>query len=233
MMGGFHVLCIRTLVLGASAAAALRLSPSAGATILAGGVHRQTDFVPPALVAALRQDLAGLAAAGRFNVGASYSSDGAKDDLRSALTCRPIAGVDQGDDPGDTDAFWELHGALDSARVQLGSLLGRELRSGMEAVYVLYPEGGYYRRHVDSVEGVDSGGSGQRAVSFICYLNEPGWSASDGGMLRVFDSAGGERVREDLPPESGSLVLFDSKRVSHEVLPTRRQRACLVGWFRA
>ena len=59
------------------------------------------------------------------------------------------------------------------------------------------------------------------------------WSASDGGMLRVFDSAGGERVREDLPPESGSLVLFDSKRVSHEVLPTRRQRACLVGWFRA
>ena len=37
---------------------------------------------------------------------------------------------------------------------------------------------------------------------------------------------------QELLPQSGSLVLFDSKRVWHEVLPTLRERACLVGWYR-
>ena len=60
-------------------------------------------------------------------------------------------------------------------------------------------------------------GSGQRALSFICYLTKTGrrWTSSDGGTL-CLDT--GERVL----PESGSLVLFDSKRVWHSVEPTRR-----------
>ena len=32
-------------------------------------------------------------------------------------------------------------------------------------------------------------------------------------------------------PHGGTLVLFDSVAVEHEVTPTRRERWALVGWF--
>ena len=42
---------------------------------------------------------------------------------------------------------------------------------------------------------------------------------------------GGERIR-DVTPEAGTLVLFDSVSVSHEVMPTtRRERFACSGWF--
>ena len=42
---------------------------------------------------------------------------------------------------------------------------------------------------------------------------------------------GGERVR-DVAPEGGTLVLFDSVSVPHEVMPTlRRERFACSGWF--
>ena len=44
----------------------------------------------------------------------------------------------------------------------------------------------------------------------------------------IFDI--GEEACEYLP-ESGALALFDSTALEHEVLPTRRERTCLVGWF--
>ena len=60
-------------------------------------------------------------------------------------------------------------------------------RPGIEASYVVYPTGGYYRRHIDAVEGIDPQGSGRRCVSFICYLNAPGsWL---GGKSRPFPHA--------------------------------------------
>ena len=41
---------------------------------------------------------------------------------------------------------------------------------------------------------------------------------------------GGERART-ISPEAGTLVLFDSVAVPHEVLPTRRERFAVNGWF--
>ena len=42
---------------------------------------------------------------------------------------------------------------------------------------------------------------------------------------------GGERVR-DIAPRAGTLVLFDSVSVPHEVLPTRgTERFACSGWF--
>ena len=42
---------------------------------------------------------------------------------------------------------------------------------------------------------------------------------------------GGERVR-DIAPEGGTLVLFDSVSMPHEVLATRgRERYACSGWF--
>ena len=42
---------------------------------------------------------------------------------------------------------------------------------------------------------------------------------------------GDEDAPQDLLPEGGSLAVFDSKRVWHEVAPTARERSCVVGWF--
>jgi SM-20-related protein len=153
------------------------------------------------------------------------SSNGENDDLRAALTCRPNV---------ESDAFDVLYEQLETVREELEIIIGRPLSSGIEATYVIYPVGGFYKRHIDSLEGIDPGGSGRRSISFICYLPdpEPAWTPDDGGQLRVFSSdvPGSDFV--DLLPESGSLVLFDSKSVWHEVMPTQRERACLVGWFR-
>lgn len=203
------------------------LSPGAASSVLDGGVHVEAQFVPPELISELRSELAAKGAAGQFATTSSFSSDGQEDDLRAAMTCKPDLG---------SAAFSRLYERLDVVREELARRLGRELARGMEATYVVYPHGGYYRRHVDSLAGVDVGGSGSRSVSFICYLNEPGWTEHDGGQLRIYSHGGrfglSESAHVDVLPECGSLVLFDSKLVSHEVLPTRRERACLVGWMR-
>ena len=65
-------------------------------------------------------------------------------------------------------------------------------------------------------------------MSFICYLTEDDWSKEDGGSLVTYED---ERPNAEFLPSSGSLVLFDSLAVEHEVRPTNRERACLVGWF--
>ena len=33
-------------------------------------------------------------------------------------------------------------------------------------------------------------------------------------------------------PRAGTLLLFMSEEIEHEVLPTRRDRASIAGWFR-
>ena len=182
------------------------------------------DFLPPALVGGLRLDLQSLAKAGRFERAESFSSDGSADNLRSALKARPIV---RGSEVGDTEAFWMLHDRIQTMRRELETIFKRKLAEGMEVMYVIYPEGGYYKRHLDSAAGVDMQGTGKRSVSFIIYLNPPGWDTKNGGQLRVY----GDHDVRDVYPESGSVVVFDSKTNWHEVMETRKERACLVGFL--
>ena len=100
-----------------------------------------------------------------------------------------------------------LHDRIQTMRRELEPLFKRKLAEGMEVMYVIYPEGGYYKRHLDSAAGVDMQGTGKRSVSFIIYLNPPGWDTKNGGQLRVY----GDHDVRDVYPESGSIVVFDSK----------------------
>lgn len=86
-----------------------------------------------------------------------------------------------------------------------------------------YAPGGGYARHVDRFED-DSA----RVLSCVLYLNDA-WTPADGGQLRLFPPAGD--VVEILP-EAGTLVTFLSDGFPHEVLPARRERWSVTGWFR-
>ena len=63
------------------------------------------------------------------------------------------------------------------------------------------------------------------------YIRIERGAAEDGGELRI--STAQHEATRDIWPESGRLVIFDSKQVWHEVLPCFRERSCVVGWFRS
>lgn len=97
---------------------------------------------------------------------------------------------------------------------------------GFEAHFALYPEGSFYRRHLDRFAD-----AAHRTVTCIQYLND-GWQPEDGGALRIYlpDQAGGES-HVDVMPEGGSAVIFLSGEFEHEVLPAKRERLSLTGWY--
>jgi SM-20-related protein len=94
----------------------------------------------------------------------------------------------------------------------------------LELHYALYPPGKGYVRHLDQFRGKH-----ERRVSCVLYLNEA-WCEEDGGALRIFVGDGVDY--EDIMPCGGTLVTFLSDRFEHEVLPARRPRCSLTGWYR-
>jgi SM-20-related protein len=116
----------------------------------------------------------------------------------------------------------ELLGALEQVRL----MLNREAFLGLfdlEMHYAWYPPGAGYARHIDQPRG-----SGQRRISLVLYLN-PRWGAYDGGELKIVDDLGRDRHIE---PAGGRLAVFLTAGREHEVMPTRRDRLSLTGWFR-
>jgi SM-20-related protein len=111
---------------------------------------------------------------------------------------------------------------------QLRLTLNRTLQLGLfefESHFARYPAGAFYARHIDQLHG-DS----RRKLSCVLYLNE-NWKPEDGGELRFYlgdDSA----EFEDMLPQGGRLVVFLSGRFAHEVLPAKRERLSLAGWFK-
>lgn len=105
--------------------------------------------------------------------------------------------------------------------------LNRRLFLGLfdyEACHALYRNGARYRRHRDRFSR-----SGRRILTLVSYLNE-GWREGDGGELRVHLPDGGIEV---VAPLAGRAVVFLSDRFPHEVLPARKERRSIAGWFRS
>ena len=91
----------------------------------------------------------------------------------------------------------------------------------LECHYAVYPPGAGYVRHLDR-----SPVGAERVVSVVLYLNDS-WVEGDGGALVLHV----EPVVEVLP-RSGTLAVFLSERIEHEVRPAGRSRLSLAGWFR-
>ena len=130
--------------------------------------------------------------------------------------------VDDQDHDAPCHAYFER---LDALR----SELNRGLSLGLfeyEGHYAVYPAGSFYRKHLDQFQN-DS----HRTLTCILYLNE-GWSSDDGGMLRLYLDETRPELFIDILPQAGTLVTFLSSRFWHEVLPAKRERMSLTGWYK-
>jgi SM-20-related protein len=165
--------------------------------------------------AALREEAIALQSGGALHAAGTGRGAGRQE---GALRGDATAWVDAAS-CGPATAAWLA--AMDSLRIALNRrlLLGME---ELEAHFACYPPGAGYARHRDRFADDDA-----RVLSLVCYLN-PGWPADAGGALRLHLPEG---VR-DVPPTQGTLVLFLSSDIEHEVLPAARERWSLAGWFR-
>lgn len=94
-----------------------------------------------------------------------------------------------------------------------------------ECHFAHYPQGAFYQRHLDAFKGRTN-----RVLTTVFYLNQD-WGSDEGGELLLYDESG-THLLESVAPENGTLLVFLSDRFPHEVLPTRRDRYSIAGWFR-
>ena len=177
------------------------------------------EFLPPAEVAALRQELFALRAAGAFRPAAVSRQHRLAPAIRSDL----IHWIEE-DEAGKATRAWF------SRLEQLRRTFNRVAYLGLmelEAHFAIYEAGAHYARHLDRFRD-----DGRRVVTTILYLNED-WRPQDGGALRLWLDEDGREEPIDVLPAGGTLVLFLSGRFWHEVLPARRARLSLTGWFLA
>lgn len=111
---------------------------------------------------------------------------------------------------------------------ELQSYLNRRLFLGLfsfESHFAIYGENDFYKRHVDAFKG-----QANRVLSLVVYLN-PHWNTEDGGELVLYENDSDmEGIR--ILPGFGTIVAFLSEEFPHEVLPARRNRYSIAGWFR-
>lgn len=125
-------------------------------------------------------------------------------------------------EPGQCAAGDRYLAMLNDLRGQLNQALYLGLED-YEGHFALYPPGTFYQKHLDRFRDDD-----RRAVSAVFYLNSD-WLPEQGGALRLYLADGREL---DVLPEAGTLVLFLSADLPHEVLPATRERLSLTGWLR-
>ena len=91
-----------------------------------------------------------------------------------------------------------------------------------ECHYAKYTQGDFYKKHVDAFKGRSN-----RVFTTILYLNSP----KKGGELVIYKPKSKD-IEVVIKPTAGTLVLFESERFVHEVLPAVDNRYSIAGWFR-
>lgn len=188
------------------------------------------NFLPDSLQEQLRQDVSTLRQTNHFNVAkiGQDSTNTLNENIRVAETC--FLGPNKLQDV-PSEARNKLYEILDQARSDLPGTLDPNLT---ELLYAYYPSGGFYRRHRDAVPG---SASVLRSYSLLLYLNKD-WTPKDGGQLLLHLDTGGDFLPEgeepnfvEVAPKGGTLVLFESDKIPHEVMDTNAERLAVVGWY--
>lgn len=178
------------------------------------------DFIFSHAVMEMRNEARVLQASGdmhRAGIG-----QGSKFSLNSELRGDDIHWLDE----NVLDAYQHVYlASLESLRQELNRSLALGLFE-FEGHFAIYPAGAYYRKHLDQFQR-----DNRRTLTCILYLNEA-WQAKDGGQLRLYLNGGDPADYLDVLPVGGTLVTFLSSRFWHEVLPAKRERMSLTGWYK-
>ena len=93
--------------------------------------------------------------------------------------------------------------------------------------YALYPEGTFYKRHLDTFQNDD-----RRKLSIALYLNEPNWQPEYGGNLAIYIQEDDEEKTLEILPIQGRMVIFESQELEHEVKTANQNRLSITGWLK-
>lgn len=129
--------------------------------------------------------------------------------------------------PGDESVEQKVYLAwLEALRLALNQRFFLGLFE-FEGHFAIYPEGAFYKPHLDRHAGTND-----RIVTVILYLN-PDWQPGDGGELKLWTTPGDKAgAYEIIEPRLGTVVCFLAGDHWHEVLPARKTRMSITGWFR-
>ncbi|MGS0743566.1 2OG-Fe(II) oxygenase [Glaciimonas sp. GG7] len=183
--------------------------------LIVRGWSYQADFLPADLVLALaaecrmRADQGVLVPAGVGRGAGVAVNAGVRGDSIAWL------------DAGYSAACDRYLGIMETLREALNQTLYLGLEE-YETHFAQYPPGAFYQKHIDRFRDND-----RRTVSVVLYLNQ-GWLPEHGGALRLHMDG----QHQDILPLAGSLALFLSADMPHEVLPATRERLSLTGWFK-
>ncbi len=93
--------------------------------------------------------------------------------------------------------------------------------------YALYPEGTFYKRHLDTFQNDD-----RRKLSIALYLNEPNWQPEYGGELAIYLQEDTQEKTIEISPIQGRMVIFESQELEHEVKTANQNRLSITGWLK-
>ena len=176
------------------------------------------DFIPREIAETLFREGNSLWEDGAFRH--ARIGTGNKEQTRSEIRSDKIHWLNPSSLTDAQQSYWDI---IDELRIQVNRAFYFGLHE-FEAHFAVYPEGSFYRRHLDQFDTTP-----YRFVSCLLYLNRD-WKQEDGGQLRIYTSENDDYI--DILPEFGRFACFLSADVPHEVLPSRRERYSLTGWLR-
>lgn len=174
------------------------------------------NFINTQLSLHLKQNLTNLFAGKLFKPAATGNNNGITHN--TAVRGDMIYWLDRKHNNHHENAFFDV---MDSFVSHLNSTCYTGI-TGYEFHYTLYPEGSFYKKHLDQFKSNDS-----RKYSMIIYLNT-GWLEADGGELCIHHTNG----LQNISPENGKSVFFKSNELEHEVLLTNKPRMSITGWLK-
>ena len=122
---------------------------------------------------------------------------------------------------GSSQAQLDYQLALEKIRVNLNRYFFLGLFD-YECHYAKYQHGDFYKKHYDAFKGRSN-----RIFTTVFYLN----TVASGGELVIYKPKS-KKVEVTIKPQAGTMVMFESERFMHEVLPTVDDRYSIAGWFR-
>eukprot|EP00405_Crypthecodinium_cohnii_P042156 CAMPEP_0206562430 /NCGR_PEP_ID=MMETSP0325_2-20121206/22227_1 /ASSEMBLY_ACC=CAM_ASM_000347 /TAXON_ID=2866 /ORGANISM="Crypthecodinium cohnii, Strain Seligo" /LENGTH=344 /DNA_ID=CAMNT_0054064605 /DNA_START=312 /DNA_END=1342 /DNA_ORIENTATION=+ len=130
-------------------------------------------------------------------------------------------------------ACQEVLGLIEGFASALDRQFSMRLRRPQRCMAACYDGGGaFYKAHRDNDRDSSTGlWKNSRSLTAVFYINDVNWPASEGGALRCHLGGASSNDVLDVLPAGGQLVIFDSRRLLHEVLPTSERRLALTIWF--